>query len=150
MIIYCDTSVLAKKYLEEAGRQRVEELLKQTEYLMTSVLTKLELVSMLERAKREGRLDSPSYRQATAHMERDIAYGEINFIMIHEDILNLSMRLIRQRKLRVQDSIQLATALEASKEADSNYSFVSSDHALLEAARLEGLRCIDPTVSHEK
>jgi predicted nucleic acid-binding protein len=145
MVIYCDTSALAKKYLEETGRQRVEELLKQTEYLITSALTKLELISLLERAKREGRLDSPSYRQTTTHVERDMTHGEISFLMIDEDVINLSKRLIRQRKLRVQDSIQLATALQASKGADDDYSFMSSDRVLLDAARLEGLKCVDPT-----
>ncbi len=146
MVIYCDTSALAKKYLEEIGRQRVDVLLKQTEYLLTSVLTKLELVSMLERAKREGCLDSPSYRQASVHVERDMTHGEISFLMIDEDTINLSKRLIRQRKLRVQDSIQLATALQASRSTGEDYCFMSSDHALLDAARLEGLKCVDPTV----
>lgn len=143
MILYTDSSALVKKYSEEAGSREVDRLFKTASYVVTSALTDLEMVSFLERAKRETRINSATYREISANIDKDLRGAFISLIDITPPMLKLAKRLIRQRRLRVQDSIQLATALEANKDLFQALCFLCADQALLEAARLEGLRCFD-------
>lgn len=145
MISYCDTSALAKYYQEEPGSARMKNLMAQSEKIVTSALTELELTSFVERSKRERRIDSPTYRTIYGAIEKDIRSGVIGLVEIESAILKNAKQVLRQRRLKVQDSIQLATALAVHKRSGGAVDFICSDHALLEAARLEGLRVIDPT-----
>ncbi len=145
MISYLDTSALAKYYHDEPGSTRMQQLISQEGRIVTSALTELELTSFAERLKRERQIDSPAYHLVHRSIEKDIHSGKIGLVEIEAAILKNALRLIRQRRLKVQDSIQLATALAVHKRSDGSMDFVCSDRALLEAARLEGLRVIDPT-----
>lgn len=142
MIGYIDSSALVKKYIGEPGSDRVENLFREVVSVLTSVLTELELVSFAERAKRESKIDSPEYRRIIAAFERDFQDGAISVLAIDHDVLRNARRLIRQRRLRVQDAIQLASALSANRLAGGEIVFICADRSLLEAARLEGLKCV--------
>ena len=146
MIAYVDSSALVKKYVEERGTDRTRRWLEEAESISTSLLTPLELTSFLERSKREAKIDSPTYRRLKATIEQDLFDGVILLIGIDLDIIRLASRLIRQRRLRVQDAVQMASALKAYKESEQEVEFICADHSLLEAARLEGLRCHDVSV----
>lgn len=145
MIAYFDTSALAKRYVEEAGSDRVSHWLKEIEHLETSALTELELTAFLERCKREHRVDSPGYRRIMAGIERDIRVGMVSLVAMDQEILKSGKKLIQQQRLRVADSIQLATALSSHRRFSGSMHFVCADQALLRAARLTGLKCLDPT-----
>lgn len=144
MIYYADTSALLKKYVDELGSDRVQSLLEECDTLWTSALTELELVSAVERAKRERRLDSPNYRYAVAAIEKDLDQEVYSVIAMSAEIFKLAKRLIRQRRLRVQDAIQLASVLVVDRRSQSSVLFLCADRLLLEAARLEGVRCLNP------
>ncbi|MBI4365870.1 MAG: type II toxin-antitoxin system VapC family toxin [Deltaproteobacteria bacterium] len=144
MLCYMDTSAIAKKYLEESGALQVEEYFAQSEGVFTTALTRLELASLIERAKRSARINSPMYHRIVAAVEADYRLQIITLLAINEGILALARRLIIQRRLRVQDAIQLATAIVTNRSLHGGeVQFVCADHALLGAARLEGLRCRD-------
>lgn len=143
MILYADTSALMKRYLEEEDSRYVRSLFADCEVLVTSLLTKLEFISTVERAKRAARINSPTYRTITATFEKDTRVGAIGFIQISASIIDVAARITRTRRLRPPDAIQLASALEAQPSHHSSYRFLCTDQALNEAARLEGLRCVD-------
>lgn len=143
MIAYIDSSALVKKYIAEIGSDNLRGLLRHTSSLITSLLTELEMTAFFERSKRESRLDSSLYRQITAAFEKDSRTGNIGFIAIREEIMQTAKRLIKQRRLRVQDAIQLSSALIALKSAGQILHFICADHFLLDAARIEGLKCYD-------
>lgn len=145
MIYYADTSALTKRYLDEDGSVRIQDCLAQGEYLLTSFLTKLELTSAIERAKRSARINSPTYRNVIATFEYDLRNEAFSFVHISPHIINVASRFIRTRRLSPPDAIQLASALEVQPSANDAYTFLCADRCLLDAARLEGLRCIDPT-----
>ncbi len=123
------------------------KILLEAKSVITSVITALELTAAVERAKRESKLLSPDYRKMVATMDEDLRTGVIGLITLDSPILSLAKELIKRRRLRVQDSIQLASAVKAHKKAPGSLRFVCSDHALLEAARLEGLQIVDPSAS---
>lgn len=143
MIVYADTSVLVKCYLEEPGSARVREYLESAQLRMTSALTQLELVAAVEFAKRIRRINSPDYRTQIAAMQTDINTGALSLLDMHPSILKRAIALIRLHQLKSPDAIQLATALDANKRYRDALSFLCADRTLLAAARKEGLRCRD-------
>ncbi len=139
MIHYIDTSALVKKYSLEPHSEEVQAAVEAASILVTSALTELEMISWIERAKRCGAVNSPVYRSLAAALERDIRKSEVNLIAISEPILIEAKRIIKQRRLRTPDAIQLATALQAKAKYQSPFRFLCFDMNLNEAARLEGL-----------
>lgn len=143
MIFYGDTSALAKRYLDETGSDIVGDYLDEAELRYTSALTQLELVATIESAKRIRRINSPNYRMISAKLETDIHQGLLTLMDVSPGILKRAIPLIRIRCLRAPDAIQLATALELGKQINGDLHFLCADHALLDAARSEGLSCKD-------
>ncbi len=143
MICYADTSALIKRYLVEAGSEALAQQLQSVPLLMTSSLTELEIWSAFERAKRVRRIDSPTYRRLATDFSREMNTGFIALVPINPSIHSNAIRAIRQRRLRAPDAIQLATALSFQTASSRDVTFVCADHALLVAARLEGLKCVD-------
>lgn len=143
MAIYCDTSALAKRYLNEVGSAHVNELLEEGQYIVTSAMTQLELISAVEIARRIRRISSPDYRTAFGNMEKDVRKGTLSLIDISPEMLKRAAPLIRIHRLRAPDAVQLATAIEMQRHLSLDITFLCADHALLVAARAEGLRCKD-------
>ncbi len=143
MIYYIDTSALAKKYVLEPGSEGLLQFLLEANYLLTSFLSELETLATLERAKKMHRLDSPALRQTIKFFEKEIDSGEIVLIPFDAAIHKIAKRLVRQRHLRAPDAIQLATALSLGPLFKERSIFLGADQLLLDAARLEGLRCYD-------
>lgn len=143
MILYADTSVLVKCYLEEPGSTRVREYLESAQLRVTSALTQLELVAAIECAKRMRRINSPNYRTQIAAIQADVGTGTLSLLDIYPPILKRALSLIRLHKLRSPDAIQLATALDANKRSRGAFYFLCADRPLLTAASKEGLRCRD-------
>lgn len=141
MIYFFDTSAIAKRYLREPEMRAVEKCLQEAQSVFVSALSEVELVSAIERSKRESRIDSPTYRRITPLLEKDLAHAPFIILDISSDVRQLAKRLVRQRKLKTLDSLQLATALTLEKRLGETISFVCFDHALADAARLEGLKC---------
>lgn len=146
MAIYCDTSALAKRYLHEAGSAQVHLLLEAGEDIFTSAMTHLELISAIEIAKRARRITSPDYRTAFANLENDVRKETLTLLDVSPAILQRATPLIRVRRLRAPDAIQLATALELRKRLPLDPPFLCADRHLLTAASKEGLRCRDVSV----
>lgn len=143
MIIYFETSVLVKCYLDEPESGYVNEIMEGAEFRITSALTQLELVSAIEFAKHIRRINSPVYREKSAALNADVGAERVVFLSITPSILKRAIPLIRVHRLKSPDAIQLATALNAQKEYQGDIQFLCADRALLGAARREGLRCKD-------
>lgn len=144
MIAYIDSSALAKRYISEIGSERVRSLFEEADYMESSALTELELTALFERAKKERFLDSPTYRKVTHYFQGDIQNGTLSLVHPSQETWRKAKRLIQQRRLRVLDSIQLATAIDSNKRLRGDVCFICSDLKLLEAVRLEGLKFINP------
>ncbi len=143
VVYYWDTSALLKKYINEVASSRVREVLfKAQNMMLTSKFTELEIYSALERLKKMKQLQSPDYRQIFHDIEKDFFKGVWSIVSICNEHIEKSKKILRQRSLRVGDSLQLSAALISSKQFQ-NFTFCSADHKLLEAARLEGLKCMD-------
>lgn len=141
MVVYADTSALFKHYVEESDSDIVRRILDQSQSLMTSALTELEMTSAFERAKRDQRINSPFYRTITQAFERDLREETISLIELSSAIMVEAKRIIKHHRLRPPDAIQVASLKHASKNIPQ-IEFFCFDNAVTKAAKFEGLKCI--------
>lgn len=137
---YFDTSALAKKYLrKEKGRHAVLRLLEANpEYLITSALTQLEMVSALTRRQKEITGYEKALRAFRTDWEAFIVWSVDNEVIASAD------ELIRKHRLKSADAVHLATALNVKLATRESVLLVSSDQELLSAGNKEGLLVSDP------
>ncbi len=80
MTVYFDTSALAKWYLNEAMSEEVEAYLQGVCPVAISLLTKVEMRSLVARRKREGHFDAETQSKILATFEGDIVAGHLELL----------------------------------------------------------------------
>lgn len=144
---YLETSALVKLYVRESGTERVLALANRTteNRLAILALTQVELRSAVRRRERNGEIPPLVATQLLEAFKRHL---EQRFVsqMINDFVLDVASALVDRHALRAYDAVQLAgyVALRSSTGSDEPV-FVCSDHALLVAARQEGIPVLDPT-----
>ena len=63
---------------------------------------------------------------------------------VNDTVIDTALEMIDRYALRAYDAVQLAGCLVIRGAAAEAFTFVCSDHRLLEAARSEQLRVLDP------
>jgi uncharacterized protein len=131
--VFLDSSALAKRYIEEHGSDRVQEILSSASSLTISVLCISEIISALCRRRRERKLSSRQYRDAKRAMFADIE--DISVVNLTDEVLARAVDILEKWPLRSSDSLHIASAAEWSTQL-----FVSADERQCEAARDYGLQ----------
>ena len=127
-----DSSAFAKRFIEEEGSTKIEDICSDATELGLSVLCVPEIISALNRRRREGNLTSAQYRQAKQRLLEDVRDADI--IQLTPDVIAKSIEVLESTPLRGADALHIACAIEWGAEL-----FVSSDKAQLAAARKAGL-----------
>jgi hypothetical protein len=133
MRIAFDTSALAKRYVDERGTPRVLELCAQATEIVVSVLCVPEILSALNRLRREGRLTSGGYVAAKTDLADDMTQATI--VPVTPAVVSRAIEILEKAALRTLDAIHLAVAMDSACDL-----FVSSDVRQCEAARELGLK----------
>ena len=128
-----DSSAFAKRYVEEAGSQAVDDVCQRTTALALSVLCVPEIVSALNRRVREKRLSRQDYFSAKSRLSADVADAVV--IELTPEVVSRSILLLETHDLRTLDAIHVACALEWGAEE-----FVSADERQVKAAGKSGLK----------
>jgi len=129
VLVYADTSALAKLILDEPEAHSVARFLDDVDVLITSRLTQIEIV------RAASRHPHPTEDSLARMMER-LVFRELT-----SDIAAAAAGL-QPPELRSLDAIHLATAIEFSSELDA---FLTYDKRLAAAARQHGLTVAAPT-----
>ena len=127
-----DSSAFAKRFIEEEGSAKMEDICSEATELGLSVLCVPEIISALNRRRREGNLTSAQYRQAKQRLLEDVRDADI--IQLTPDVVAKSIEVLESTPLRGADALHIACAIEWRAEL-----FVSSDKAQLAAAKKAGL-----------
>lgn len=146
MIVYLDSSVLARVYLaDEAGHAEAAALLDAPDLaLITGTWTRIEVSGALVRAARTGRGDE---RGLLALLDADLAAdGPVTVVAAPQDQVEArALELVRTHAIRAMDAWHLATAtvaihdlLEPGEEAG----FATRDEAQSAVAVGLGLRAV--------
>jgi predicted nucleic acid-binding protein len=146
-LYYLETSALVKLYVRESGTERVLALANRASENRLAILglTQVEFRSAVRRRERNGEIPPLLATQLLETFKRHL---ETRFVcqMINDFVLDVASALVDHHPLRAYDALQLAgyVALRSSTGTDEPV-FVCSDHALLSAARQEGISVLDPT-----
>jgi len=146
VIIYIDSSVLARAYLEdESGHMEAQTLLTDPERaLVTGTWTKVEVSGALVRAAWAGRAGED---QLLALLDADLADdGPVVMVAApQEDVERLALQLVRSHGIRAMDAWHLATAsliLPALVEKGEELGFATRDQDQAKVALTLGFTAI--------
>jgi hypothetical protein len=131
--VFLDSSALAKRYVQELGSDRVEQILSSASSLGVSVICLSEVVSALCRRCREGKLSKQQYLKAKQALFEDIEDSSV--INLTDQVMARAVVLLERWPLRSSDSLHIACAAEWSAEL-----LVSADERQCAAARAYGLK----------
>lgn len=128
MRIFLDSSALAKRYLHEVGTEAVVTHCHQATEILLSVIAVPELISALNRLRRERRLSAREYRKLKAAFAADLESATV--IDISDRVVREAIRCLEAYPLRTLDALQIGSAVIAHGEL-----FVSADRQQIRAAR---------------
>lgn len=140
MILYCDTSALIKRYVEEEGTGIVDDLWSASLGIATSVVAFAETAAAFSRKLREGVLTEKEYAETLRTFKTDFD----SFILVSiTPALNVMIeRLVKGYPLRGFDAIHLSSALLIKNAGSIPLKFACFDRPLNEAALKEGLTAV--------
>ena len=136
MKIFFDSSALAKRYLEEKGSEQVESLCGQASHVLVSIICLPEILSALNRKKREGIILPSQYTLIKQTLLKE--FEDFLSCLITPQVLSKAIDLMEKYPLRTLDALHLACALEIKTDM-----FVTSDQKQLSAARKLKLKVLD-------
>lgn len=146
-LYFLDTSALVKLYVQEPGTDRLLPLISDQPENRFAILaiSVVEFRSAIRRRQRAGDIDATI---ADAILKSLQSHVETRFLRqaVNDTVIDAALDLIDRCALRAYDAVQLAGCLVLCAIAAEAFTFVCSDHRLLEAARSEQLRVLDPTV----
>ncbi len=144
MIVYLDSSVLARAYLDdEHGHEEATLLLSDPEIgLITGTWTRIEVAGALVRAARAGRGDEAGLLEL---LDEDLrADGPVTVVAADQkEVEQRAFELVREHAIRAMDAWHLAVAiltLPSLVEPGEDVGFATRDEAQSKVAESLGLR----------
>ena len=133
MKLLVDTSSFAKRYIQEAGSEQLDEFLQQASELAVCVILLPELISALNRRLREGAIKKDEYRRSKKFLLNDVSDATV--LQLTPAVISRSVSLMENSVLRAMDALHVACALEWKADL-----FVTSDKRQLDSAIKSGLQ----------
>jgi predicted nucleic acid-binding protein len=134
---YFDTSALVKRYVDEAGRREVLQLLRRHECVTSAVLP-VELRSGLRRRVADGSLEVARLQLILKRVAADRPYWTL--VEVGSGVLAVAETLVATYPIRTVDAIHVASAqLFAARVSMPRLVFVSADKRQTETAVAVGL-----------
>ena len=133
MKTYLDSSSFAKRFVEEDGSDHVERTCAQASQLGISVICVPEVISALNRRKREKTLTAAQYGKAKQRVLDDVRDAII--VNLTASVIGSAIRILETSSVRAMDALHIACALEWGADL-----FASSDDRQLMAAKRAGLK----------
>ena len=133
MKTFFDSSAFAKRYIEEKGSQRVDDICYQATQVCLCVICVPEIISALNRRLREKSLSHQDYLTIKKHLSDDVRDAVI--VNLTTEVIRTSTQILESSPLRAMDALHVACALVWNTEL-----FVSSDKQQLSAAKKAGLK----------
>ncbi|MDZ7666411.1 MAG: type II toxin-antitoxin system VapC family toxin [Desulfotignum sp.] len=132
MKLICDSSAFAKRYVLEEGSEILDHLLQRASQLALCTIAVPEIISGLNRRRREQILSSDDYRTIKRSLMEDVHDAIV--LQITPSVISHSVSLLETNTLRAMDALHIACALEWQAEL-----FATADRRQLNAARNAGL-----------
>jgi len=141
-LIYLDSSALIKNYSQEPGTHRVREILSGADGCSISKISYAEICAAFGRKNRENPKDRRVHLVGFQRFQED--WKLLHIVELEDDLLPVICGLTEKYPLRGADAIHLASALWLERVLRDEVTFVAADGRLLEAARNEKLKTVNP------
>jgi predicted nucleic acid-binding protein len=137
--IFCDTSALAKRYVQEPGSEDLEELFSSTATeIFISTLAFVEFASAMGRKLRNKEITKAKVGEAIKELEEDW-YEVFAKIPLEDMLAEKAAAIALEFFLKGADAVHLAAAQLIRAEL-----FVASDNKLMRVANKMGLNSYNP------
>jgi len=140
MILYCDTSALLKRFVQEVGSDEVRDLFSQATQVVTSSVAFAEGVAALARRHREGDLSTHAHEEARSAFMAD--YEGLWRVPVAAAVNQKVSELVLDYPLRGFDALHLASALLVREHAGRAPFFACYDKNMNRAAAAVGLQTL--------
>ena len=137
MIVYFDSSMLVKLYVDEDQSEGVAALWSQSSEGACSVIGFAEVLSALYRRMRDGTVSAEQFDLVARRFRED--WSSLTHVAVSEEVNVFVAHLLATCPLRAMDAIQLASALALREQTGREVRFACADLRLTTAARKEGL-----------
>lgn len=141
-MIYLDSSALIKNYSQEPGTHRLREILSGADGCSISKIGYAEICAAFGRKNRENPKDKRVHLVGFQRFQED--WKLLNIVELEDELLPVIRGLTEKYPLRGADAIHLASALWLGRVLRDEVTFVAADGRLLEAARDEKLKTVNP------
>jgi predicted nucleic acid-binding protein len=133
MKMFLDSSAFAKRFVDETGSDKVEDACAEASELGLSVICVPEIISALNRRRRERALSAKQYAEAKQRLLDDVRDADI--INLAVPVVGSAIGVLEESPVRAMVALHIACALEWGAQL-----FVSSDQKQLAAARRAGMK----------
>lgn len=143
MILFCDTSALAKLFIDEEHSGQMLEAAQQASAISVCRIAWAEMMAAMARRAREIPEDADTIDSGRTRFEQmwlDFAVIEIN-----QTLVKLAGDIAEAFALRAYDSVQLAAAQRLHQGANGQMTFACFDKRLQKAAAVLGLQVLEFT-----
>jgi predicted nucleic acid-binding protein len=137
MILYLDSSALAKRYLVEARSAEVERVIVSADRAGTAMISRAEVSAALAKAVRMNWVAREQALKALTEFQRQ--WASLFRLHIRETTVERADGLAWQFGLRGYDAVHLACAVLWQEAVSDSVTVATFDQPLWEAARLAGL-----------
>ena len=141
-MIYLDSSALIKNYSQEPGTHRVREILSGADGCCISKIGYAEICAAFGRKGRENPKDRRIHLAGFQKFQED--WKLLTIVDLDDELLPVIRTLTERYPLRGADAIHLASAFWLQRVLRDEVTFVAADGRLLEAARDEKLKTVNP------
>jgi len=140
LILYLDASALVKRYFAEKGSDLVNSWIGEADMVVTSILTRVEVVAAITRAQRM-KIITPEHAQLAIRQFR-AEWESYQRLPITESTVSRGDNLACEHGLRGYDATHLASLLFWQEAIGQPVTLAAFDSQLLNAAMDEGLRTL--------
>ena len=127
MVVFLDTSVLAKRYIEEVGSDVIDEYFIEANEIFLAPITSIEIASVFRIRGEDGSLSSEEIEQARNEWNKE--RSSFYFGSFNSELDNSAIMVLEKTGIKTLDAIQLASAHLSLIDI-----FVTADKALSKAA----------------
>lgn len=132
---YIDSSSLAKRYIDESGSEKLQEFLEQSDEMGLSIVAVPEVLSALNRRRRENSISNSDYETAKSQLLTDLP--DVEIIDVSADVISTTIGILEKSAVRTLDAIHIASAVRWKADI-----FISSDIRQLQAAETAGIKTL--------
>lgn len=132
MKVLTDSSALAKRYVLEVGSDKMDQCLQNATQLGLCTILLPEILSGLNRRRRENNLSTEDYRTIKRQLMEDVHDAVI--LQVTPAVISSAIKLLETNVLRAMDALHIACAIEWQAEL-----FVTADRRQYKAAINAGL-----------